>query len=266
MDSLDHSQSGKDTNSILCENQFLKRMYNDAMSKIAIFEQQIQELTEQNNSLRAQIYVPSDQSLQRGYKSVPASLEIKPAELPKEEVAYNTNEISIPPLKIGGGVAMNVPVVSGNSYYTGDESTAATDISHNSPNQLPDNEMKCEFVNEQLTVLNLNPHETQVQAAKPLNGLRISRGDTSIGKLFENWNAQNTEINENGVLGKRDLNIEKGLSQFDFAEPSMKRSEFGLYVKKNLISNGIEDKELMRIFAQRGISNEDFGLDLMYFS
>jgi len=161
---------------------------------------------------------------------------------------------------------MGVPVTSMTSYFTAEESTEPTEASHNSPNQCADSEMKTEYVSEQMAPLSLNiaPQESQANYVK-INGLRISRGDTSIGKLFESWNTQNVELNESSVLGKRDLNVEKGISQFMFAEPAMKRGEMNLYAKKSLISNGIEDKELMRVFAQRGISNENFEFDLMNF-
>jgi len=259
IESLEHHQPHSDSNTILRENQFLKRLYNDAMSKIAIFENQVQELIAQNNSLRSQLYQPGEPVPQQwGYKSVPASLEVKTADLPKEEPNMGMQDVSIPPLQLRSGITMGNPVSSMTSYFTAEESTEPTEASHNSPNQVGDSEMKTEYVSEQMLPLSLKavPQESQVK----INGLRISRGDTSIGKLFESWNAQNVELNETSVLGKRDLNVEKGISQF--LEPAMKKD---LYAKKSLISNGIEDKELMRIFAQRGTSNEDFGLDLMNF-
>jgi len=90
-----------------------------------------------------------------------------------------------------------------------------------------------------------------------------------MGQIFEAWNSEFQKENEKeaSVLGKRQLDTDNVSSVFQVPEPSMKRQEFSLFIKKRLTSNG-EDREFFRKMLG-GNANEEFdlnSLDLMDFS
>jgi len=213
---MEPSQTGKDFNSLMYENQFLKRLYNDAMSKVSALEGQIKELTVQNQSLWAQ----ASQQNENETSMKPIIRYEKPSELTQDQLPMTFGDISIPPLKLNSerqmSISANIPFAKTPSMNVScffstvatDESGESTEVSHNSPSLQPTMESEKNFdMSEaasqyiesngqtfQLPTISLTPQISQIQL-KP-NELFINRQEMSVGQLFEAWNyeAQNGEM------------------------------------------------------------------------
>jgi len=144
----------------------------------------------------------------------------------------------------------------------------------------------------QLPALALTPQVSQfsqLQGLKSENNLLMSRQEMSVGQLFEAWNyeAQNMDMitfadqkfdkvtinsqvfQDPSLLGKRPFESEN--QSFQVPEPAMKRHELSVFNRKGLLSNGTEDKEILRTVLRRDSSiNEEYdpnmGVDLMDFN
>jgi len=216
---LDSAQGNQDVSSLMYENQILKRLYNDAMTKVNMFETQIKELTMQNQSLWSQICQKNDQlTIQKPF---PELTETK-NELTQEQLPMTLGEIYIPPLKLNNEqhMAIEVPMAKNISSYlnlNAEDSGESTEASHNSPSLQPNMESDKGFdmteptpstypqevLNEsmQLPILTLTPQVSnipQLQTVKPSEGLFATRQDLSIGTLFAVWN---NEVGQNTSEG-----------------------------------------------------------------
>jgi hypothetical protein len=285
-DTFDPSQGSRDITSLSYENQFLKRLYNDAMAKVALLENQLRDLTSQNQSLWAQMG-----------QSNSSNSELTPAQLP-----MTFGGVSIPPLKLDIQTSISTASLVKAPYLNlggSDESAYSTEPSHNSPQQNNENEKGFENSDSsdpttfdgslqcyRLPTLTLTPQVSQIQEIRSRNDLKISKQEMSIGQLFEAWNYERETnlINEikverptinvlqgesEGILGKREFEAENDVS-FKVPEPTMKRHELSIFNRRSLLSNGIEDKEILRMMMRRDSSiNEEgdtnMGFDLMDF-
>jgi len=292
-ESQESSQSGQDYPTLAYENQFLKRLYNEAMSKISALEGQVNEMKSQNQSLWFQAYQKNDSSFIKGENET---------ELTQEQLPM-TCGISIPPLKLKvepqTSSEFKPILVKGSSMDLflsfGQEATESTptEVSQNSPSfQQSMESEKCFDMSEPaqkflLPQLSLTPQVSQ--APRSSNDLFISRQDMSVGRLFETWDSecqniecfadQNRSANvtqesyqDQSLLGKRPLELNQtGELRFNVPEPSMKRHELGIFNKKNLISTGTEEREIFKMMLRRESSvNEEYdnnmGFDLMDFN
>jgi len=303
LEAMEPSQTGKDFNSLMYENQFLKRLYNDAMSKVSALEGQIKELSVQNQSLWTQAYQQNDQD-----PSMKLIVRPEKSELTQEQLPMTFGDIAIPPLKLNMerqmSISGNIPFVKAPSMNVScffntmpaEESGDSTEPSHNSPSIQPtmesdmlDGTPQYESFGQtyQLPPITLTPQISQMQG-KP-NELFISRQEMSVGQLFEAWNyeAQNGEMGsfekidkatinpsaffqEPSLLGKRQFEGENQ-GNATFSEPSMKRHELSVFNRKGLISTGTEDKEILKALLRRESSINDeydpnMGVDLMDFN
>jgi len=296
-ETLETSTTGKDFSSLAYENQFLKRLYNDAMSKIALLEGQMKELNTQNQSLWTQLCQQNER--ENALKPMLARFE-KQSELTQDQLPMTFSEISIPPLKIMAERQMSIPdnfslakfpanLVNVNTFFA-EESAESTEVSHNSPNLQPTMESdKCfdmpestPFYTEtagqtfQLPMISLTPQVSQIQASKQANDLYINRQEMSVGQIFEAWNfeTQNPDMicfadqkekssiapqvfQDNSVLGKRQFDNDNQV--FHVPEPLMKRHELCVFNRKGMLSTGTEDKEILRTVLRRDSSvNEEY--------
>lgn len=285
------SQSQRDVPSLCYENQILKRLYNDAMSKISVLENQVKELSVQNQSLWSQVY--------SGNSTKPF---IQP-ELTQEQLPMTFSDISIPPLKLAAPenqITIQGPFpcvknqsIAINGYFstTMEDTGESTEDSHNSPSLQPSMESeKCFDMTEPtplttcaestytLPALSLTPQIPQVQpSGRSFTDLFASRSEMSVGKIFESWNndLQQTNVVEfsdakdGSILGKRQLEADNVSALFQVPEPSGKRlQDCNLFVKKGLISTGTEDKEFFRSMLGRNNSEceQNMNFDLMDFN
>jgi hypothetical protein len=247
-DTLETSQNGRDISSIVYENQFFKRLYNDAMTKINMLEGQVKELTLQNQSLWTQLCQHSER--ENAMKPFLAKFGKQTSELTQDQLPMTCGELSIPPLKLAErqasmqGSLVKPPVNVNHFFNLGEDSGDSTEVSHNSPSLQPNMESeKCFDLSESTplyteapaqplqvtqypTITLTTPQVYQIQFPKPNNELLISKQETSVGQLFWNYEPQNNEMfyfaDQKGekqstqpayldtisVLGKRPLDIE----------------------------------------------------------
>jgi hypothetical protein len=262
-DTLESSQSGRELSSIVYENQFFKRLYNDAMTKINMLEGQVKDLNLQNQSLWAQLCQHSER--ENTMKPMPMMVKFgkQTSELTQDQLPMTCGDLSIPPLKLTldrqGSFAKQVNV---NHFFNlGEDSGDSTEVSHNSPSLQPNMESeKCFDMSESTpsytetpaqtiqttqypTITLTTPQVYQIQFPKS-NELQISKQEMSVGQIFEAWNYENNDMlyfadqkvekqttlpqmayqDTSSVLGKRPLDIEnQGTTKFDMPEPLMKR-------------------------------------------
>jgi hypothetical protein len=258
-ETLEINGSGKDYASLAYENQFLKRLYNEAMSKVAMLENQIKEVSAQNQTLLSQMYQQQKISSEGSSKSMSAVFE-KPCDIPQPKY----EEVCIPPLMLNTEPQMvqmhhmpinKAPPMNVNCYLNlGSDSAYSTEESHNSPD-------KCYDMPE------AEPMTQNLQISQnPSNDLKISRQDMSVSQWFESWNCegQGTDMVSYGETKQEDLsggyqdpNL-LGKRQFDgedhnVQEPLMKKHE------------------VMKMIARRESSVNDeydsgMGLDLLDFN
>jgi hypothetical protein len=268
------SQSQRDVPSLCYENQILKRLYNDAMSKITVLEGQVKDLSAQNQSLWSQVCAGNQGEAPKSF--------IMQAELTQEQLPMTFSDICIPPLKLGAPENLSQITIQGpfpcvknssitiNGYFN-EDSGESTEESHNSPSLQPSMESeKCFDMTEPTPAESNYTGFPQVQPAKSYD-LFASRSEMSVGKIFESWNSdmQQIEAKESGLLGKRQLETDNVSALFQVPEPSNKRQqEVNLFVKKGLISTGTEDKEFFRSILGRNNSEceQNMNFDLMDFN
>jgi len=238
---VDSSQVSQDMSSLMYENQILKRLYNDAMTKANMFETQIKELSMQNQSLWSQIYQKNDQ--QTIQKPFPESQDKQP-ELTQEQLPMTLGEIYIPPLKINEQpIPCEAPMVKNISSYLNlhhEDSAESTEASHNSPSLQPTMESDKGFdlteptpssypqetMNEalQLPQLTLTPQTSnipQLQTMKSSNDLFATKQEMSLGTLFANWNQDAQQnISEGIVFGETKVDKAYIDTQTIFQEPN----------------------------------------------
>jgi hypothetical protein len=217
-------------------------------------------------------------------------------------------EVVIPPLKLvaekqAAHYVKLAPSTVGNvncflNFNVHDETGESTEVSHNSPSLQPSMESeKCfdmpdatPLYNDgnnqvmQLPQITLTPQVSMFQGFKG-NDLMISKSEISLGQIFDSWgNEQNMEMfnfseqrleksvqevqQPTSVLGKRQLEASEDQS-FQVPEPLMKRNELSIYNRKAMISNGVDDKDLMAPAFRRDSSVNiayDSNIDLMDFN
>jgi len=248
------------------------------MAKINMLESQVQELSNQNQSLWSQI---------RSGEQPPLMAHFEKSELTQDQLPMTFGDISIPPLKLSYETPAPVPLaksfsttnISGFFSMKTEDSGESTEVSHNSPSLQPSMESeKCFDLAEatplttsteagySLPPLSLTPQVSQTPQPVKSFDLFASRSEMSVGQIFEAWNSEfQKEQKETGLLGKRQLDTET----FQVPEPSMKRQESSnLFVKKGVISNGLDDREFFRKMLGRNNSNaiEDCEFDLLEFT
>jgi hypothetical protein len=292
-ESLETSQSGRDFSSIVYENQFFKRLYNDAMTKINMLEGQVKELTLQNQSLWTQLCQHSER--ENTMKPMLVKFGKQTSELTQDQLPMTCGELSIPPLKLAERQAslVKAPVNVNHFFNLGEDSGDSTEVSHNSPSLQPGMESeKCFDLSESTplyteapaqplqvtqypTITLTTPQVYQIQFPKPNNELLASKQEMSAGQLCEGWNfdLQNNEmlyfadqkekqstqpayLDSGSVLGKRPLDVEnQGNTKFDVPEPLMKRPhELSIFNRRGTMSTGTEDKEILRTALRRDSS------------
>jgi len=301
-ETLEASTAGKDFNSLAYENQFLKRLYNDAMSKIALLEGQMKDLNTQNQSLWTQLYQQNER--ENALKPILSRFE-KQSELTQDQLPMTFSEISIPPLRIAAERQLSIPdnfsfakfpstLVNVNNYFV-EESGDSTEVSHNSPSLQPTMESdKCFDLPDatpiytetagqtfHLPMISLTPQVSQIQTSKPATDLYINRQEMSVGQIFEAWNMESHNpdmicfadqkdkssaapqvFQDTSVLGKRQFDTDNQV--FHVPEPLLKRHELSIFARKNLMSStGTEDNTILRTMLRRDSSvNEEYDPNL----
>jgi hypothetical protein len=262
-DTQEASQEGQDYSTLSYENQFLKRLYNEAMSKISTLESKVNEMTSKNQSLWSQV----SQKSQDKFENQP--------ELTQEHLPMTFGQFSIPPLRLVDERQYSfesLPMTkhtSINSFLNlGEEATesTATEVSQGSPLLTTmDSDKYFDMADSEETFylppISLTPQVSQIQATNPRTDLFISRGEMSVGQIFEALSAINEETQESSMLGKRPLE-QNGEMRFSFPEPALKRNELSIFSKKGMLSSGIEDREMFRMMLIRESSiNDNFELN-----
>lgn len=278
VESPEASSQGQDASTLAYENEFLKNLYNEAMSKISALESQVNDMNAQNQSLWSQV----------SQKNQRSSSILKPlfdryerqSELTQEQLPMTFGDFSIPPLNLNIQ-PMAKPACVNSFFNLGEEATesTATEVSQGSPSLLQTMESdKCFEMSDvdYLPALTLTPQISQVGMAKPKTDLFISRGDMSVGQLFDAWGSEEmSDFDQKGtqeafqdsdLLGKRPFE-QNGNMRFDFPEPALKRHQLDIFSKKGMLSSGIEDRDMFKMMNCRDVSlNEEFDVDLMDFN
>lgn len=97
----------EDVSTLMNENQFLKRLYNEAMARVALLENQAKELANQNQSLWAQIYNNRPMTdREKAFKPLVATFE-GPKELTQEQMSMTMGKVT---LNISSGNKGPVPM------------------------------------------------------------------------------------------------------------------------------------------------------------
>jgi hypothetical protein len=267
-ENLENAQNGKDYSSLAYENQFLKRLYNDAMTKIAGLESQVKDLNQQNQSLWTQACQQNG-----GEVSIkPAMAKLEGDEMGQEQISAPFTELSIPPLKLEAdnqipGQPMwtyNPSSQIGVCYAkmkdeSGDSTT--TEPSHNSPNQMGENE-KCYDFSDVTRVA----QPIHLQGQNYAKELLITKKETSIGQLFSSWDTETDPC----LVKKRHLdseNVNREARPYGM-DTRLRRNDLCIFNRKGLISTGTEEKDLMGIsMARESLGNEEYDcVDLMDFN
>jgi hypothetical protein len=303
-ETLEPSQTGKDFSTVIYENQFLKRLYNEAMTKVAMLEGQVKDLSTQSQSLWAQVCKKSE--CENAKKPLMPTFGRQTSELTRDQLPMTFRGLSIPQLYLGverqpslqkHNTCIKAPVNVNHFFNLGQDSDS-TEVSHNSPSLQPSMESDKCFDFSEFTpfypFVSLTPQVSQTQLSQPNNELAISRKEMSVGQMLGAWNFDNeitcfadqkSELqtqnlqpvyqHTNSVLGKRSLDIEnEGNAEnmrFHFSEPSMKRTQDLSTFNRRLIGAGTEDKENMRTVLCRDSSiieeyDSNVAVDLMDFN
>jgi hypothetical protein len=217
-DTLESAQNGREFSSIMYENQFFKRLYNDAMTKINMLEGQVKDLTLQNQSLWTQLCQHSERENQM--KPFLAKFGKQTSELTQDQLPMTCGDLSIPPLKLSlerqasyQGSYVKAPVNVNHFFNLGEDSGDSTEVSHNSPSLQPSMESeKCFDLSESTplyteapaqplqvtqypTITLTTPQVYQIQFPKSTNELQISKQEMSVGQIFDwNYESQNNEM------------------------------------------------------------------------
>jgi len=243
-ENLENTQNGKDLSSLAYENQFLKRLYNDAMAKIAVLESQVKDLNQQNQSLWTQACQQNG-----GEVSIkPAMAKLEGEEMGQEQTSAPFKELSIPPLKLeaenqvqGQPMWTYNPTVQigaqGGCYAkmkdeSGDSTT--TEPSHNSPNQMGEGE-KCYDFSDVTRVA--QPIQAGQDYAKEL---LIAKKETSIGQLFSSWDAEPDSC----LIKKRHLdseNVNREARPYGM-DTRLRRNDLCIFNRKGLISTELKKR------------------------
>jgi len=284
VESPEISSQGQDASTLAYENEFLKNLYNEAMSKISALESQVNEMTAQNQSLWSQVNQKHQHS--SILKPVFNKYE-RQSDLTQEQLPMTFGDFSIPPLNLNiqsqEAQPMAKPACVNSFFNLGEEATesTATEVSQGSPSLQHTMESdKCFEMSDvdYLPAITLTPQISQVGMAKPKTDLFISRGDMSVGQLFDAWGSEEMSdfdqkgtttqeaFQDSGLLGKRPLE-QNGNMRFDFPEPALKRHELNIFSKKGMLSSGIEDRDMFKMMNYRDVSlNDEFDVDLMDFN
>jgi hypothetical protein len=207
-ETLESGQNGREISSIVYENQFFKRLYNDAMTKINMLEGQVKDLTMQNQSLWTQLCQHSERD--NAMKPMMAKFGKQTSELTQDQLPMTCGDLSIPPLKLAMERQASFAVKhqgNVNHYFDmGEGSGDSTEVSHNSPSLQPSMESEKCFdlsdsttpsyieapaqpfqVTQYPTITLTTPQVYQIQFPKPTNELAISKQEVSVGQMFESW-------------------------------------------------------------------------------
>jgi len=237
-----------------------------------MLESQVQELSNQNQSLWSQI---------RSGEPQPLMARFEKSELTQDQLPMTFGDISIPPLKLtyetpaALPVTKNISAANISAFFSvaTEDSGESTEVSHNSPSLQTNMESeKCFDMAESTPMTTISaeagnslpPLDLTPVPTKSFD-LFASRTEMSVGQIFEVWNSEfQKEQQQEGILGKRKLDTDT----FQVPEPSMKRQESNtLFAKKGLISNGLEDKEFFRKMLRNNSSaNDDCEFDLLEFA
>jgi len=248
------------------------------MTKIALLETQMKDMTTQNQTLWSQVCNQNEP--ENPFKPLVARQE--KSELTPEQLPMTFGEFAIPPLNLNAKpqLSQTMPLLvkapSINSFLNfGEEATesTATEVSQGSPSIQQSMESdKCFDMPDTIQTFYL----PQVSVARPSNGLMVSRQEMSMGHLFEAWNSENQNVEmsysaapqDASVLGKRQLDL-NNQTEDRFVEPTLKRHELSIFSnKKYMISAGAEEREMFKMMLNRETSiGGDFdlnmGIDLM---
>jgi hypothetical protein len=218
---LDTPQAGKDFSSLIYENQFLKRLYNEAMTKIAMLEGQVKDLSTQSQSLWAQLCQKSE--CEKALKPMLATFGKQTSELTQEQLPMTFGKIMFPQINLGverqpSMQQPNLLIKSNmnvNHFFNLGQDSDSTEVSHTSPSLQPsmDSE-KCfdfsdptplyqEASGQPLQSLQISqfpsfpffPQMSERQCSKSNGELLVSRQEKSVGQMLETWNfdAQSNE-------------------------------------------------------------------------
>jgi len=303
---------GDDLSSLAKENQFFKRLYTEAMNRLAVLERQAKELAIQNQSLWAQVHQKNER--EKAYKPFIGRFDSQ-SELTLDQLPMTLGKM---PLNLNSGykaqVQMNrafpqktgqlmraTPTSNNSNDFTsiGEESSgASTEVSRSSPN-LTSSEQESEeaydnsrFLTQKKNNIPMCPQVPQVQSLRICNELSISRQEMSAGQMFAAWNfeLENDDVlcfadqkadnkpsvnmqaamfQEKSLIGKRQFEAE---NQHEALEPTMKRHELCIFNRKGMISNGMDDKDMVgtaMYFGNPSLVNGSYelsmGIDLMDF-
>jgi hypothetical protein len=210
------SQAGKDITSIAYENQFLKRLYTEAMTKVAMLEGQMKDMTMQSQSLWVQLCQKSES--ESAMKPLLARFGKQTSELTQDQLPMTFGEVTFPQFNLSGEQQPSIqnssafvkPPMNVNHYFNiGQDSGDSTEVSHNSPSLQPsmdsdkyfdlsdstplyreDSMSNYQYLQiAQLPSISLTPQVSQIE--KPCNGLTASRQEMNVGQLCDSWNFDN---------------------------------------------------------------------------
>jgi hypothetical protein len=213
-ETLESSQSGKDFSTLAYENQFLKRLYNEAMTKVGMLEGQVKDLSMQSQSLWSQICQKNECA--NAMKPLLARFGKQTSELTQDQLPMTFSVLSVPQLNLGlerqrsiqNSNTYTKSSVNVNHFFNLGQESDSTEVSHSSPSLQPSMESeKCfdfsdftPFYSEasgqsnqtlkvsQFPFISLTPQMSQMQLSKPSNELAISRNEVSVGQMLEEWN------------------------------------------------------------------------------
>jgi hypothetical protein len=215
-ETLELSQTGKDVSSLLYENQFLKRLYTEAMTKVAMLEGQVKDWSMQSQSLWTHLCKKNESE----FSMTPSLARVgkQTSELTQDQLPMTFSEFSFPQLNLGLERQFSIqkpntlikPPLNVNHYFNLGQDLDSTEVSHSSPSLQPSMESdKCfdfsdstpmysETSGQPLQSLNISKFPSysftsqmfQTQFSKPNNELAISRQEMSVGQMFDAWNCE----------------------------------------------------------------------------
>jgi len=304
-ENIETPQAGKDVPTLLYENQALRRLYNDALNKVAALENQVRDLTGQNQNLWTQLRQHSDHS---STQFNPVMRAEKQLSLTPDQLPMTFGDISIPPLKLVSEAQSSTQsafplakpgTIGANGYLHLSEISAVSTEPSFSPPSLRTNTESDKGLEITNNIFSQPAQLPRLHIRSMPSDLLVSRQEMSVGQLFEAWNqeAQGTDLicfadqqqkndknamnvramfqDPSTVLGKRLFDGQQQGNvpdqEYDVAEPTMKRQDLSIFNRRSLISTGTEDKEFLKALIRRESSiNDEFdvnmGIDLMDFN
>jgi len=219
------SQNGTSLSSLAYENECIKQLYNEALSKISLFEGQLQQLTLQNQSLWTQVRqknqkpatIPQEKKMELTQDQLPMTLGGAPVSMISfpamtqvtQQVTHNPKENTNSLTK----VTLSMGNINSFRNLNNRDSGVSTQASHDSPaiqtGLEADEELHgsasstnmVQIIPNQIIQSSFNPFaNSNTYLNNPfsnaVNGLSLARKEMSVGQIFEAWNSegQNTEM------------------------------------------------------------------------